>query len=255
MGKGNFGITAEPSAKKGLQEKLTAGRAPDAVQWNFSFQYWNQIEFFGLDRSAKSWFVSLLERLRDLSKYTVEEFLRNIDLQDAYRFHAINWSAKNCPIKRQDLHWIPPHILENNEDFPLVQIHVSKALGRIVGFFDSNHTFNIVLLDPLHNIQPAKCVDYKIRDCDIVGCQYTSLLYKVSSLLDRKCKNGACENAHELKRMIQIRDNLLAANCAMIFISDENKVWYDELEQSGIVDSIDDIFTAGLEMKLEELSQ
>lgn len=254
MGKGNLGITPGPRARSGLQNRLTAGRVPDAVKWNFSFQYWNQIEFFGLDRSENSWFVSLLERLRDLSKYTVEDFSRNVQLRDAHRFHAINWEAKNCPIKREDLNWIPPQILENSEDFPLVQVHVSKALGRIVGFFDSDNVFNIVLLDPLHNIQPSKRVEYKVRDCDMVGCQYSSLLYKVSTILDTKCKNGACGYAQELKRQIKKRDELLAANCVMIFISDENKGWIDQLEQSGIVDSVDEIFIRGLEVKLEEIS-
>jgi len=254
MGRENpFGINPGPDAGRGLQEKLVAGRAPDVAQWKFSFQYWDQIRLFGLNHSTSSWFVSLLERLRQLSKFTIEEFLRSIQLRGANRYHEIDWDAKNCPIKREDIYWLPPQILANEKDFPFVQVHISRALGRIVGFFDNNNIFNIVLLDPLHNIQPSKYVNYRIRDCDKIGCQYTTLIYKISNIIDKRCKHTECENIQELKQALSARDELLAANCAMIFISERDIDWFEQLRQSGVVDSIDDVFTAGLEVKLAEI--
>lgn len=129
-------------------------------KWTFSFQYWKQIEFFGLDKSNPSWFVSLIEKLKDLSGKDVKNFVSTGEQRDAWRYHNINWNQTNIPIQREDLDWLDKDYRENEAEYPIVQFQVSQALGRVVGFWDENSVFNILLLDPLHNIQPSKRYNY-----------------------------------------------------------------------------------------------
>ena len=49
--------------------------SPGDKQWAFSFRFWNQVEFFGLDHTPKKWFVSLLEILKELSNKEVDKFI------------------------------------------------------------------------------------------------------------------------------------------------------------------------------------
>jgi hypothetical protein len=45
-----------------------------------------------------------------------------------------------------------------------MQFSITKSTGRIVGYFDRDSSiFHIVLLDPEHNIQPAKKTNYQIQ--------------------------------------------------------------------------------------------
>jgi hypothetical protein len=119
---------------------------PKPLRWTFSFRYWRQIEYFGLDRAQPSWFVSLLERLVELSAHPIDDFFSNSPAKKYYRYHEIDWDQKNIPIKREDLAWLDHDYLVNSEDYPLVQLMISKALGRIIGFWDEESVFCIVLL-------------------------------------------------------------------------------------------------------------
>lgn len=62
--------------------------------------------------------------------------MSNFTARDAYRFHPIDWAAKNIPIQRMDFDWIERKILENVDEYPFLQFQVSTALGRVIGFFD-----------------------------------------------------------------------------------------------------------------------
>ncbi|WP_157667053.1 hypothetical protein [Vibrio alginolyticus] len=98
-------------------------------KWTFSFQYWKQIEFFGLDKSNPSWFVSLIEKLKDLSGKDVKNFVSTGEQRDAWRYHNINWNQTNIPIQREDLDWLDKDYRENEAEYPIVQFQVSQALG------------------------------------------------------------------------------------------------------------------------------
>lgn len=174
--------------------------------WVFSFQYFSQIELFGANGAPSNWFVSLIERLKDLSSIDKDVFLKNVATKDAFRYHAIDWGSKNVPIKRKDLNWINKDILENEEEFPMFQFHISKALGRVVGYWDLG-IFYIVLLDRLHNIQPSKLRDYKIRDSHPLSCQYTSILEDIQIAKGKGCENKNCKVSESLNR-IPTKDNL-----------------------------------------------
>lgn len=89
--------------------------------WAFSFKYFNQIDLFGFSHTKRSWFSSLLERLKELSSIDIEKLSSDTNLKQALRYHEIDWMANKIPISRSDLSWIHPEILKNEEEFPLLQ--------------------------------------------------------------------------------------------------------------------------------------
>jgi hypothetical protein len=174
--------------------------------WSFSFRFWRQIQYFGLDQTRRKWFVSLLEKLTELSGQSIESFVSNTSRrQNVYRYHPIDWSKKNVPISPKDLHWIDKTYTENETEYPLMQIQISKAIGRIVGFWDEHRVFNIVLLDPLHNIQPCKHFGYKVDNCWQLKSEHAVLLHSLEQA--RKHQVCAHPNQCDFDRRL---DNLLA---------------------------------------------
>ncbi|MEW5773144.1 MAG: hypothetical protein AB1916_06420 [Thermodesulfobacteriota bacterium] len=230
-----------------------AGAAPPIKNWSFSFKHWGQADFFGLDKTRRSWFVSLLERLKALSNENFEDFLKDTVKRDSWRYHGIDWSARNCPISRADLTWLPASIRENDADFPMMQFHISRALGRVVGFFDNENVFNIVLLDPLHNIQPSKYHEYRVRNCSPLDCEYTALLHIVDSVLDAHCRSNGCAHVPDIEAIRTGRDERIDTHVVMIKITPNDKECYDDLKEMGLVASFDDVFRAGLNVRIEEV--
>lgn len=175
-------------------ENDKAGTIPRAktnsIKWSFSFRYFNQMEFFGLDVSKADaiWFVSLLDRLKELSSYELDKFLSDTQAMKSWRYHVIKWDAKNIPIRRTDINWVDKHIIENETEFPFWQFMISKAVGRVVGFWDENNEiFNIVLLDPMHNIQPSKDYNYQVTDTRIMPSKYNQLLEVLEDIKNMEC--------------------------------------------------------------------
>lgn len=133
------------------------------VKFSFSFRFFKQIDYFGIGDAENKWFASLFQRLSDMSQKSTEIF-GNYGDRDTYRLHTIDWEAKNIPIAKSDLNWIPKDYLENEEEYPLWQFELSTGTGRVVGFLDENSIFNIVLFDPKHNLQPSKKFGYKVEE-------------------------------------------------------------------------------------------
>lgn len=151
----------------------------DIVNWTFSFQYWRQIKFFGLSETEPKWFVSLLDRLQSLSSIESDRFKKDRAMMKQNRYHPINWEQQNIPIEIDDLDWLPKDILSNQIEFELVQFQISTSLGRVVGYWHGP-VFYIVLLDPLHNIQPAGGrYGYKVDPNIPLNCHYSDLLNKI----------------------------------------------------------------------------
>lgn len=170
--------------------------------WSFSFRYYSQSEYFGLGGISSKWFVSLLERLRDLCKEDIDNFFRDHKIKDANRYHKINWDAKNIPIRRSDITWVDKNVIDNEDDFPFFQFQISTGLGRIIGFWDENYRFfNIVLLDPKHNMQPSKDYDYKVDDTSIENCEFTSLLIDIDNIKGLNCLIDGCLCKEELNKL------------------------------------------------------
>jgi hypothetical protein len=164
------------------------GTVPPKTKWRFSLRFWRQVRYFGVDQCEKSWFVSLLERLSELSNSDIDDLTVGAGAF-AIRYHPIDWNAKNIPIARKDLDWLGNYA---GEDFDLVQFHLSRAMGRVVGFFDEEKVFNVVLLDPFHNVQPSGDFNYRVRTTYVSQCQLTKLSVTMQNLiLSRSYLNDA----------------------------------------------------------------
>lgn len=178
-----------------------AGKIPDEPLWTFSFRYFKEIENFGLNRIQPSWFSSLLVRLNELSNKAITDITSNPSARDAWRYHEINWSQKNIPIQYDDLEWVDQAYRGNQEDFPLYQFQISQALGRVVGFWDEKQVFNIVLLDPMHNIQPSKSYNYKVDACYPNESEYSKLLLKINRVASESVCSASCPFPGELRNI------------------------------------------------------
>lgn len=160
----------------------------------FSFLHFKQIENFGIGSCSSKWHISLIERLSTLGTMTTQEVLEDNRGSNSLRCHPIDWSKKNIPIKRKDLTWLPSEVLGNDSEFPIMQFSITTGTGRIIGYFDkSASVFHIVLLDPEHNIQPAKKHNWQIQPTTKGISQYDDLLTKISFInsIIGKCPHTA----------------------------------------------------------------
>ncbi|WGJ09650.1 hypothetical protein [Brucella intermedia] len=236
----------DPSIIPAKSERPQLGRSvPAKQQWTFSLKYWREIDNFGLGDQRGSWFVSLCGRLADLCGMEVEEFIKDTSARDNFRFHEIDWEAKNIPLRRQDFDWIPKEYLNNNEEYPFFQFHVSKAMGRVVGFFDERNTFNVLLFDPNHNIQPSKYSSYKIRPTSVGQCNY-SILYTAASRLSHQCSNQECSLPEKFETSVSACLNDLSGGIVICRLTDEYHEKLRELRENGKISSIDEIIELGL---------
>ena len=185
------GLPIQASAVGNSKAPILKGGQDFKDNWSFSFEYFNQIRYFGLKDVDGDWFVSLIERLQEFSKMSVDHFKKSAGLRDGMRYHKIDWNAYKIPIQKSHLNWVRHDILNNDVDYPFYQFQVTTSSGRVIGFWDLN-VFNIVLLDTLHNIQPSSYNDYKVRDSYPADCHYTSLSKDIDDLKNKTCNNPQC---------------------------------------------------------------
>ncbi|OWQ83395.1 hypothetical protein CDN99_26475 [Roseateles aquatilis] len=162
--------------------------------------------------------------------------------------HPIDWGGKHVPIKLDDLDWIDE--VYRGREFPIVQIAVSKAEGRFVGFHDEDGIFQIVLLDPLHNAQPSKYNDYKVRLSKPLGCEVTALRYEVSQVMAKSRARG-CGCDADLTAALRWRRDQRGAALVMPVVDGTEIDDADQLIAEGRVASYRDIFAVGLIAVLE----
>ncbi len=151
---------------RGIPQNATDKKIPREKKWEFSFQYWEQIKYFGLKHQEVDtrWFVSLLKRLKDLSSEHLEGVLRDGAKRKVHRIHSINWDLSSIP-KHTFYNHIPKEYQTDETD--IIQFQIEKSKGRVVGFLDFNSTFQVVLLDPVHNMQLSKHNDRKKTKTEI----------------------------------------------------------------------------------------
>lgn len=123
---------------------------PSDRRWRFSFRHWTQREYFGLGSVQTKWFAALLERLKDLSSKHLDYFVKDSSAKKAYRYHTINWDM-SVMTRAQFEKLIPQEYRDEETDVFQFQLGMTK--GRVVGFTDSESVFQVVLLDPAHNMQ------------------------------------------------------------------------------------------------------
>jgi hypothetical protein len=224
-------VTKRPVTNENLADK----------KWSFSFKYFGQDRYFGLADSEPKWFVSLLERLKDLSAQSVDSFLSSYSIKDAYRYHLIDWNATNIPIQRKDIDWVDKNIIDNEVDYQFYQFQVSKAKGRVVGFWEPGFDyFYIVLLDTKHNLQPSKDYDYRVDNTVILHCQYTSLMMDIDRVKGIQCTANDCKCKHELIQLPKKHDG---GNVIYFKIEDE---YLDEFHSKIKNKSLREIIELGL---------
>lgn len=218
----------------------------ESNKFSFSFRFWKQIEYFGLSNSETKWFVSLLNQLNNLSSIDIDDFLKDGKQRNAYRYHKIKWDQKNIPVQRLELDWVDPFYLDNKDDYPFVQFKISFSFGRIIGFLDENRVFNVVLLDPLHNIQPSKLYNYKVDNCYPLACKHTTLLSNINEILEREScpKNHDCSILNQFK--ILPLNNCLTAGVFIYLLKEHNYKEILRLIEEGTCDSVEQVLEYGI---------
>jgi len=236
-----------------VSKVIAKANPPEEQRWSFSYRYFSEIKNFGLDSGLvdKKWIVSVIYRLQELSKMTISEVFNSRDLAEgSLRFHEINWTQKNIPIQREDLDWIDRDYLENSEEFPIMQVAVSKAEGRLIGFFDEQSAFQIVLLDPLHNAQPSKYNGYKVRLCQPLGCEITAVRYAARKAV-AKISDRSCECAGDLEGALGWSSS--DSGMALIIPTADEQTFKDadDLLELGLAMDYEEIIRAGIDALLE----
>lgn len=220
----------------------------DSACLSFGFSYFRQTRHFGLDRSSSSWFASFLERLSLLSKEKWDELVSDPTKAQMLRFHPVNWSSKRVPITQKDLKWLPSDYL-SNPDFPFYQFQISTALGRFMGFRDQDGVFQIVLVDPLHNLQPSKHFGYRVRPC---GPQNSDLdifrAYVDKALQTTKCRPDECVLISKLQALQFDEFDVL-----LLQLEKSDLEMARNLVREGKCKSLYDAFMAGLIVLDEQL--
>ena len=190
-------------------------------------------------------------RLRDLGGLEIDHVLRNPAVAGAFRFHPIDWSAKNIPIKKSELDWISADYLDNSDEFPLMQFMISQGKGRIVGFFDENNVFQLVLLDPLHNMQPSKDFGYAVDPSSPLGCEFTRFHNSVSAVAKsaKECECGLAEQVQDV-----LNSNGFDEKYSVLTMRIDDQAALQDAEdliKDGKATGFSDIFQAGLYAVLE----
>lgn len=107
-----------PGLQKGKKPIARIDRGLQPKKWCFSFQFWKQIDFFGLSGKDPAWFASLLIRLQEMSRETVDSLFHDSRKKDTLRYHRVNWGQTNIPIKREELDWVPEDYRLNEDEYP-----------------------------------------------------------------------------------------------------------------------------------------
>jgi hypothetical protein len=222
-----------------IGKKPVVNNAPRNVMWIFSFKEFKQIDNFGFQKTDSSWFSSLFLRLSEISKFEKESLHKNNALKTHLRYHIINWDLQNVPIFRKNLTWVNIDVINNEEEYPFYQFQISKALGRVIGYWDEN-IFNVVLLDPMHNLQPSSYSDYKIRQSSPVDSDLTSLLYKVDQIKQQSCNDCDCKIR---KAIMEIKLTKKESNAVVCFLDND---FLEELHNLSHKHSISNILESGL---------
>ena len=185
----------------------------------------------------------MLDQLSLLSKEDIDQVTKI--RADEFRFHEIDWNHKNIPLKKSDINWLHKDI--SLEQLEICQIEISKAVGRLVGFFDDRSVFTILLLDPMHNIQPSKYTDYKVRPSGVLHNTHAILLNNLMHIHDeanQKCEAISCAIKNKIPKLIGVPTNQKYIPLNDAFVQDLDALYlhgkYDSVEYL-LIDAIDSL--------------
>lgn len=211
---------------------------------SFSFKYFRQIDYFGIGDCDSKWFVALLERIKSIEGLTRKRLENQSHGDKSLRFHPIDWNAKNCPISFDSLDWLPNEVKDNPEEFSIMQIAVSTGMGRIIGYFDgAAPIFNVILLDPKHNIQPSKDYGYQVNPTTLGLSQYDDLLGEIEEIKRQaaSCPSTSCASREKIKN---------ACSKTNIIYVDLDDDFYKEYKALIATHSLREIVEAGILSKM-----
>ncbi len=112
----------------------------------FSFKYYTENDKFSVKGQDAEYFLSLLNRLRDLSKWTYNEIVNS--RSDSLRCHRITWEETT-----EKGFGIPSEEQLVGTPYQLFEVSLNK--GRVHDFFVENTAY-IVWLDPDHRLYGEK---------------------------------------------------------------------------------------------------
>jgi hypothetical protein len=171
-------LSGAPPTTKPIPRLRPPGDARPRLR--FSFRFFKQERFFAFEGLQVSWFASIFERLQAMSGFYMEDFI-NPTLSSDMRFHTIRWGDMSN-FTRAYFDWVSPDYLQAEDEYPFLQFSVSRGRGRVVGFIDENSVFQVIALDPKHNIQTAHGHEGR-HDCQPVKSDYMDLRAQVDRAL------------------------------------------------------------------------
>lgn len=119
----------------------------DLISFSFKYLDFNN-EKFNIEKTSENYFISVVEKLKNLSTFNKKELLNNHS--KALRFHQIDFKDDSVS---EDFFGIPKE--DEIVDIPYQFQISSNEHGRVHGFF-INNIFYIVWFDRNHNLYPSK---------------------------------------------------------------------------------------------------
>ena len=211
MAKGSQYQIPDPEAFKPAEDqKIPRVTAKPDGECKFSFSHWTQIQNFGLDCDYVdiAWLSSLLTQLKELSNHTVEDIFTDRRLAEVLRYHPIDLGGSGTTMTKEEFWGLIPEGYRN-EEYEIAQFQITMSKGRVIGFFDHEWVFRVVLLDPMHNMIPSKDSNYKIRKTTDLLTPYQKLENQFSGLkskIEDICPQSDCEVHSDLKSVLSLSD-------------------------------------------------
>lgn len=197
------------------------------------------------------WVVAFLNRLQEMGDETVDALRGDATRKKGRRFHPIDWKLPNVPLRRCDLDWLPSDYRDNEADYPLLQFQVSKARGRVHGFFDENEVFNIVLVDPLHNLQPSKIHNYRVDPCGPLVGEYEDLLADIEVAQRAPCEAASCAANQAFRSLPGVEHR---HPIAMLRVGEDVVESVQTLQAAGRITGWEDVLVVGV-LAIQEQGQ
>mgnify|MGYP001810801543 CR=1 FL=1 len=229
--------------------RVISSRDPSAdCYFTYSFRVWRERPYFEIGDCTSVWFNALLSRLHDFSNIKINKFLENPDFKRRERFHEINWDAKKIPVAKDDFRDINEWY-ENQEEFPFYQFQLSKANGRVIGYFDVDYTFNIVALDPNHNFQPSSKVGYHVITSGRTAVfPYESMRISFDTF-SVNVESSCGEHCSAVRTLLQkYRENTNPENGIMLFLDVDYVENFKRILQEKELESIEDLLIYAIDV-------
>ncbi|MDU1574857.1 MAG: hypothetical protein E6868_16590 [Pantoea sp.] len=123
---------------------ITSGPLPSVKTLSFSFKHFvEDHQKFSYNQQNSAYFCKVLERLKNLSLMTADEFTSN--RSSTLRAHPIDWDGTTEADGFS-------HLNEQFQSYTPYQFSISSnAHGRIHGFI-ANEIFHVIWLDPEHKL-------------------------------------------------------------------------------------------------------